>query len=575
MNNKVNLGRELRCGDTCTQVVIKGLELDTVERSERNPGVENRYQYFWTTSACKLIGKRDKWNWRKQKSQTVIERPFVAQLDNKLTKNWSTSYDEEKKKLKWSEILKVGFYEGLKFQENLLKTMIQIENTFFSLGESCNRNCLIICDRGAMDASAFISKEKWDLMLATNGWNNVELRDNRYDQIIHMVSAANGAEDFYSTEDHACRSEGVELARELDYKAAAAWVGHPYFDVIDNSQDFESKICRMIECICQKLCIDTGDRLRASSRKVKFLVKGPLPSDAEFPPFQDFDVVHNYLQSRMPSMQARLRKRGQKGHWSYIHTIRRPKMCGQVVEVKTPLTHRDYLNMLAQRDDAHFTIFKRRRCFLINNQYFQLDIYREPGHPRCRGLMLLETYTALTGDGLKNILPNFLAIEQDVTGNPDYSMFNLSLREEWNTTGSKYCHNLHSMVKGASTQEIKRDTCEAVAASPKKHINGVMGCRANGNDANGYENGLGYVRNGVNGTNTSNGIDKSIGDHFNKINNIINDKGIHKVNEYSVCDSFNDKFDISSVDAISTSSSASPGIDKCKNNTHDNAIKIK
>lgn len=58
--------------------------------------------------------------------------------------------------------------------------------------------------------------------------------------------------------------------------------------------------------------------------------------------------------------------------------------------------------------------------------------------------MLLETYTALTGDELKNILPNFLAIEKDVTGNPDYSMFNLSLREEWNTTGSKYCHNLHS-----------------------------------------------------------------------------------------------------------------------------------
>lgn len=36
--------------------------------------------------------------------------------------------------------------------------------------------------------------------MATNGWNTVELRDNRYNQIVHMVSAANGAEDFYSTE---------------------------------------------------------------------------------------------------------------------------------------------------------------------------------------------------------------------------------------------------------------------------------------------------------------------------------------------------------------------------------------
>lgn len=61
------------------------------------------------------------------------------------------------------------------------------------------------------------------------------------------------------------------MARDLDYKSAAAWVGHPYFDVIDNSTDFESKINRMLECVCQKLGIDTGDRLLRTSRKLKFL----------------------------------------------------------------------------------------------------------------------------------------------------------------------------------------------------------------------------------------------------------------------------------------------------------------
>lgn len=102
------------------------------------------------------------------------------------------------------------------------------------------------------------------------------------------------------------------LAKELDYKAAAAWVGHPYFDVIDNSSDFEGKIRRMIGSVCQKLGIDTGDRLLTNSRKLKYLVKGPLPDESLFPPFQDFEVVHNYLQSEPPN-QVRLRKRGQKG----------------------------------------------------------------------------------------------------------------------------------------------------------------------------------------------------------------------------------------------------------------------
>ena len=72
------------------------------------------------------------------------------------------------------------------FQENLLKTMIQIENSFFDLAKaSCEeRNCLVICDRGAMDASAFISREQWEHILHRNGLDEVEIRDNRYNQVI-------------------------------------------------------------------------------------------------------------------------------------------------------------------------------------------------------------------------------------------------------------------------------------------------------------------------------------------------------------------------------------------------------
>lgn len=351
--------------------------------------------------------------------------------------------------------------ETFQFQANLLKTMIQIENTYFELAKTCKRNCLIICDRGVMDASAYIETEKWEKMKKENSWNEIELRDNRYNQIVHMVSAANGAEDFYSTEEHSCRSEGVDLARELDYKAAAAWIGHPYFDVIDNSTDFEAKVNRMIECVCQKLSIDTGDRLLRTSRKVKFLVSGPLPGDDQFPSFQDFNVVHHYLQSSGQRVQTRLRKRGQNGHWSYIHTTRRPHVHGQSIEVKTQLTQRDYLNMLAQKDDAHFTIFKKRRCFLVNNQYFQLDIYMEPSHPRCRGLMLLETYTSLDGEQLKKSLPKFLSIVKEVTGDPSYSMFNLSLKEDWNNT-KKFCYSLHDIL----------DDEQKLAPNMKKLVNG-------------------------------------------------------------------------------------------------------
>ncbi|CAH0554973.1 unnamed protein product [Brassicogethes aeneus] len=346
--------------------------------------------------------------------------------------------------------------EAVKFQENLLKTMLQIEDTFFELGRTCKRNCLIICDRGAMDASAFIAKDKWETIMKDNSWNNVELRDNRYNQIIHMVSAATGAEEYYSTEDHSCRSEGIELARELDSKAAASWVGHPYFDVIDNSTDFEGKIRRMLVSVCHKISIDTGDRLLKDSRKHKYLIKGPLPDEAVFPPFQDFEVVHNYLQSNSPN-QVRLRKRGQKGYYSYIHTVRRQNNPGgQVIEVKTQITHRDYINLLTQRDESHFTVYKKRRCFIFNNQYFQLDIYVQPSHPRCQGLMLLETYSALDEESLKKTLPTFLDIQQEVTGNPHYSMYNLSLREDWRHS-KKFCSSVNGPQDMAYQDEHDKD----------------------------------------------------------------------------------------------------------------------
>ena len=61
--------------------------------------------------------------------------------------------------------------------------MLQIEDTFFDLAETTDRNCLVICDRGAMDASAFISRDKWERILARNGLDEVEIRDNRYNQV--------------------------------------------------------------------------------------------------------------------------------------------------------------------------------------------------------------------------------------------------------------------------------------------------------------------------------------------------------------------------------------------------------
>jgi len=53
-------------------------------------------------------------------------------------------------------------------------------------------------------------------MKSDNNWSEVDLRDNRYNQVIHMVSAACGAEPFYTCAGHKTRSEDLGVAKDLD-----------------------------------------------------------------------------------------------------------------------------------------------------------------------------------------------------------------------------------------------------------------------------------------------------------------------------------------------------------------------
>jgi hypothetical protein len=59
---------------------------------------------------------------------------------------------------------------------------------------------------------------------------------------VHLVTAAIGAEKYYTTENNAARSETLEEARALDFKILNTWVGHPNIRIIDNSTDFQGKI---------------------------------------------------------------------------------------------------------------------------------------------------------------------------------------------------------------------------------------------------------------------------------------------------------------------------------------------
>lgn len=84
--------------------------------------------------------------------------------------------------------------------------------------------------------------------------------------------------------------------------------------------------------------------------------------------------------------------------------------------------------MMAQKSPSHHTVVKVRRCFLWQQTYFQLDMYKEPTTKRCSGLLILETYSTLSVEQMKSKLPPFLNIIRDVTSDTDFATHSLALK---------------------------------------------------------------------------------------------------------------------------------------------------
>ena len=78
-----------------------------------------------------------------------------------------------------------------------------------------------------MDNLAYLGKKGTELYQEQTGLKLEHMRDSRYDVVIHMVTAANGAAKYYTLANNEVRKEGIEDAIEIDNKIKRIWNGHP------------------------------------------------------------------------------------------------------------------------------------------------------------------------------------------------------------------------------------------------------------------------------------------------------------------------------------------------------------
>ena len=258
-----------------------------------------------------------------------------------------------------------GDYQKCQFQLQLEKEKIFEQAARTMQAEKI----LIVCDRGTLDNKAYMSEQEFAQILKDLGSNEIEMRD-RYDAVFHLVTAAKGAVEFYTTANNTARTETPEKAAELDDRLISAWTGHPHLRIIDNSTNFKDKLRRLIAEISSFL----GEPEPFEIER-KFLIEYPDIHWLEsLPNCQRIEIIQTYLKTDEDE-EVRVRQRGSDGHYIYTETTKRTVSSVKRVEIERRLSEREYLRLLMNADTTRRQIRKDRYCLTYENQYFEIDVY--------------------------------------------------------------------------------------------------------------------------------------------------------------------------------------------------------
>jgi predicted ATPase len=267
----------------------------------------------------------------------------------------------------------------LDLQAYLMELQMTLEDTMIQLASACGEKSLILCDRGVMDGSAYMEPDLWQALLDEKGWSNVVLRDKRYDAIIHLVTTANGAEDFYSLGNNEARYEGLEIARKIDTALQKAYVGHPHLYIIPNRNTpngFDAKINESLQAVCRVIGLPMP-----SEHLKKFLIEAypgiPIPAIPEHT--IRITLEDTFLVSEAGTVD-RIQKRGQSKSYTYTRTVKHKEVDNEYTVRKYTINSKAYLRLLDKRDKARKTLKRLRQCFVYDGIYMMLDTFLNVGN---------------------------------------------------------------------------------------------------------------------------------------------------------------------------------------------------
>ena len=171
----------------------------------------------------------------------------------------------------------------LTFETQMLNLQLVMENSFINIADTYDKPSIVFCDRGACDISAYMPRNCWERILSISGHHEYELL-SRYNAVIHLTTAAEGAEKYYTTANNTARKETLEEAREMDKKTRDSWKFHQNRMIIDNGREgMQGKIDEAVSFIVEDIQRHILSSKCSNSKPSCSPISSPMSSDSLSP----------------------------------------------------------------------------------------------------------------------------------------------------------------------------------------------------------------------------------------------------------------------------------------------------
>jgi len=91
-----------------------------------------------------------------------------------------------------------GGHRLIAFEAALIRLQLQMEESFLTIARSLGKPTIMLMDRGSVDICAYLMPKDWLATLSALGGLTTADLLLRYHQVIHLVTAADGAPSFYT-----------------------------------------------------------------------------------------------------------------------------------------------------------------------------------------------------------------------------------------------------------------------------------------------------------------------------------------------------------------------------------------